>query len=113
MTPIKKYIGDGHLSEDIGETSRIKKSYSRYTLIDGNLFRYEYSRPLLNCVDKGEATQIMAELHKGICGSHVSGKTLMLQVIRVGFSWPTMRNDCVEYVKKSEQCQKHADWAKA
>ena len=42
MAPIKKYIADRQLPRDIGEASPIKKISSRYTLIDGNLFRYRF-----------------------------------------------------------------------
>jgi len=65
------------------------------------------------CVGRREASRLMAELHEGICGSHVGGRTLMLRIVRGGFFWPTMKNDCVEYVKKCESCQKHADWSRA
>jgi len=37
----------------------------------------------------------------------------MLRIIHGGFFWPTMKHDCMEYVRKCEQCQKHADSSKA
>jgi len=113
MTPIKRYLADNQLLGDVEEARRISKNSSRYTLINGNLFRYTFSRPLLICVDMGEATRIMTELHEGICGSHIGGRALMLRIIRGGFFWPTMKHNCMEYVRKCEQCQKHADWSKA
>jgi len=33
----------------------------------------------------------MAELHEGICGSHIGGRALVLKAIRAGFYWPTMK----------------------
>ncbi|XP_027935092.1 uncharacterized protein LOC114190415 [Vigna unguiculata] len=113
MILMKSYLADGRLPPDEGEASRIKKSLGRYMLIDGNLFRYGISRPLLICVDLKEAFRIMTELHEGICGSHIGGRALMLRVVRGGFYWPTMKQDCMEYVKKCESCQKHSDWSKA
>ena len=65
------------------------------------------------CVGRREAFRLMTELHEGICGSHVGGRALMLQIVRGGFFWPTMKNDCIEYVRKCESCQKHADWSHA
>ncbi|XP_068503965.1 uncharacterized protein [Phaseolus vulgaris] len=32
----------------------------------------------------------MAELHEGICGSHVGGRSLTLNVVRAGYYWPTV-----------------------
>jgi len=55
--------------------------------------------------------QIMSELHEGICGNHIGRRTLSLKAIRAGYYWPMMKEDCVKYVKRCEQCQKHADWS--
>ena len=50
----------------------------------------------------------MAELHDGVCGSHVGGRSLAHQAMTQGFWWPQMQKDAAEYVHKCEQCQKHA-----
>ena len=113
MTPLKSYLADNKLPEDVNEARKIKKNSSRYTLIDGHLFRYGFFRPLMICVERRETSRLMAELHEGICGSHVGGRALMLRIVRGGFFWPTMKNDCMEYVRKCESCQKHADWSHA
>ena len=55
----------------------------------------------------------MSELHEGICGSHVGGRSLASKVIRAGFYWPSVREDCVRYAQRCKQCQMHADWHKA
>ena len=57
--------------------------------------------------------RIMAELHEGICGSHVGGRSLGSKVVRTGYYWPTVREDCVRYAQRCEQCQQHVDWHKA
>ncbi|XP_068486575.1 uncharacterized protein [Phaseolus vulgaris] len=36
----------------------------------------------------------VAELHEGICRSHISGRALSSKAIRAGYYWPTMREDC-------------------
>jgi len=54
----------------------------------------------------------MAELHVGICGSHVGGRSLASKVVRAGFYWPTVRQDFVGYAQRCKQCQQHADWHK-
>jgi len=113
MTPLRSYLADNKLPEDVNEVRKIKKNSSRYTLIDDHLFRYGFSRPLMICVGRREAFRLMTELHEGICGSHVGGRALMLRIVQGGFFWPTMKNDCIEYVRKYESCQKHADWSHA
>jgi len=49
----------------------------------------------------------MKELHNGVCGMHCGQKTLVARVIRAGFYWPTIRQNCAEYVKKCQNCQKN------
>ena len=55
----------------------------------------------------------MAELHEGICGSHVGGRCLSSKAIRAVYYWPTMREDCTRYAQRCKQCQQHANWHKA
>jgi len=52
----------------------------------------------------------MAELYDGICGSHVGRRALSLKVVKAGYYWPTMREDCMRYAQRCKQFQKHADW---
>jgi len=113
MTPYRRYIADGILPADPGEGKRIKKNLARYTLVDGVLFRHGFTHPILTCVSGDECTRIMLELHEGICGSYVGGRSLASKVIRAGFYWPSMREDCVRYAQRCKQCQRHVDWHKA
>jgi len=109
INPIRSYIADGILPVDADEAQRIKRSSSRYTLMDGHLFRFGFSRPILKCVEHEESRRIMLELHEGICGSHIGGRALLLRILRAGYFWPTMRKDCIEHVKHCDQCQRQGD----
>jgi len=113
MTPYRQYLADGILPAEPEEGKKIKRNAARYTLVDGILFRHGFTHPILTCVSEDECTRIMAELHEGICGSHVGGRSLASKVIRTGFFWPTVREDCVRYAQHCKQCQMHADWHKA
>ena len=55
-----------------------------------------------------KVNEILTELHEGVCGSHVGGCSLAHWAMTQGFWWPRMQKDVVEYVRKCEQCQKHA-----
>ena len=96
MTPYRCYRADGMLLAEPMEAKIIKKNAGRYTLVDGELFRHGYTHPILTCVGGDQCTRIMAELHEGICGSHVGGRALSLKVVRAGYYWPTMREDCMK-----------------
>ena len=73
MTPYKSYLADGILPLESTEARKIKKNSSKYTLIDGELFRHGFTNPILVCVSDDQCAHIMAKLHEGICGSHTGG----------------------------------------
>jgi len=113
ITQYKRCLADGLLPLDPTEARKIKKNSIKFTLIDGELYRFGFTHPLLECVHGEKCTRIMAELHEGICGSHVGGRALAATTLRAGYYWPTMREDCKRYAQCCKQCQQHADCHKA
>ena len=113
MTPYRRYLADGILLAEPEEGKKINGNAARYTQVDGVLFRHGFTHPILTCVSGNECIRIMAELHEGICGSHVGGRSLASKVVRAGFYWPTVKEDCVRHAQRCKQCQRHADWHKA
>jgi len=113
ITPYQQYIADGVLPVDPTEARKVKKSSSKFTLIDEELYMFGFTHPLLVCVHGEKCVRIMTELHEGICGSHIGGRALATRTLRAGYYWPTMREDCKEYAQHCKQCQQHADWHKA
>jgi len=113
MTPYQRYLVDGVLPLEPTEARVVKKNLSKYTLIDEDLSRHRYTHPTLICVSGDQCTRIMEKLHEGICGSHIGGRALSSKVVRAGYYWPTMREDCTRYAQRCKQCQQHADWHKA
>jgi len=113
MILYQRYLACEVLMLEPTEARKIKKNLNKYTLIDGKLFRHGFTHPILVCVSGEQCTRIMAELHEGICGSHIGGRSFSLKVIRARYYWPTMRDDCTRYAQRCKQCQLHADWHKA
>jgi len=81
MTLYQRYLTHGLLPVEPTEAKPIKRNAGKYTLVDGKLFRHGYTHPILTCVSWDQCTRIMAELHEGICGSHVGGRALSLKVV--------------------------------
>jgi len=100
MTPSRRYLADGILPVEPEEGKKIKRNSTKYTLLDGKLFRHDFTHPIQVCVSGEQCTRIMAELHEGICGSHVGGRSLASKVVRVGYYWPMMREDCIRHAKR-------------
>ena len=45
ITPYQRYIADGVLPVDPTEARKVKKSSSKFTLIDGELYRFRFTHP--------------------------------------------------------------------
>jgi len=59
-------MADGVLPMDSTEARKIKKNSSRFTLIDGELYRFGFTHPLLVCVHGEKCVRIMAEVHEAV-----------------------------------------------
>ena len=81
MTPIVAFLQDGHLPQNTEEAKKVKKSAARFTILNDTLYKRGFSMPYLKCVDKEEAKYILEEIHQGICGDHVSPKSLVNKAI--------------------------------
>ncbi|KAL0298015.1 UNVERIFIED_CONTAM: hypothetical protein Scaly_3076300 [Sesamum calycinum] len=51
----------------------------------------------------------MEEAHSGVCGAHQLGPKLHFCIKRMGYYWPTMVKDCIDYARRCQVCQFHAN----
>jgi len=58
----------------------------------------------------GRSKQAMEEAHSGVCGAHQPGLTFHDHIERMGYYWPTMVQDCIDYAKRCDACQYHANF---
>ena len=108
--PLIWYLEADILPEDLSEARKIKKQAARYCISQEKMYRRYFSGPYLRCVTPREAARILVELHEGDCGSHSSGRSLVLRARRAGYYWPTMAAD--RQAKHCDQCQRHAPVSK-
>ncbi|GKV52999.1 hypothetical protein SLEP1_g59549, partial [Rubroshorea leprosula] len=108
-TPLINYLQSGELPEDQSAAKLIKRRAAHFTLLDNQLYKRAASMPLLRCLTLYEAEYAVREVHKGVCGTHIGGKTLARKPLRHGYYWPTMVEDAQNYVKKCPTCQFNAD----
>ncbi|GKV11566.1 hypothetical protein SLEP1_g22814 [Rubroshorea leprosula] len=102
---IVSFLRDGIVPEDRQEAMKLRKKASRYTLVDGVLYKRSFSLPLLRCLNPYEAEYALREVHEGVCGSHVGARTLAHKVLRQGYYWPNMYKDATYFVQKCPKCQ--------
>ncbi|RDY12063.1 hypothetical protein CR513_03187, partial [Mucuna pruriens] len=112
-TPILRYIQDNKTPHDIKEARRIMREASKYVVVDRRLYRRGFALPLLRCIGEDETDYVIREVHEGICGTHIGGRALANKIVRAGYYWPTMRNDCMSFVKKCDKCQRFVEGHKA
>lgn len=65
---------------------------------------------LLRCLSYQEADEVLKEMHDGVCGAHQPGPKLQDRIRRMGYYWPTMVKDAMEYARRFEACQFHANF---
>ena len=73
MDPIISCIRDGVLPPDKLRARKVRGQASRYTMIDGVLYRRGYTLPFLRCLDENDADYVLREVHEGICGNYSHG----------------------------------------
>ncbi|RDX77342.1 Tf2-6, partial [Mucuna pruriens] len=112
MTPIFDYLQGGGPNDPEG-MPKIAKEAAKYTILGQQLYRRGFSFPLLRCLDEVDSTYVLKEVHEGICGTHIGGRALASKIARAGYYWPTLKRDCMDYVKKYDKCQKFAKGHKA
>ncbi|GKV34199.1 hypothetical protein SLEP1_g42596 [Rubroshorea leprosula] len=103
--PITSFLQDRLVPEDKQQAMRLRKKASQYTLVDGVLYKRSFSLPLLRCLNPYEAENAIREMHEGVCGSHVSARTLAHKVLRQGYYWPNMYKDATHFVQRCPKCQ--------
>ncbi|XP_065026171.1 uncharacterized protein LOC135650616 [Musa acuminata AAA Group] len=74
----------GTLPEDEVAAQCLRRTQAWYCEISGRLYRRSYSLPLLRCPEPEEAQLVLAEVHDGICGEHIGGRTLAFKALRQG-----------------------------
>ena len=108
MDPIIDFLVEDRVLDDEKEASRIRRVTRYWLLADCILYWRSFGGPYLLCLCLEKVNELLAELHDRVCGSHVGGYSLAYRATTKRFWWPQMQKDAIEYVRKYEQCQKHA-----
>jgi hypothetical protein len=74
----------------------------------GNLYNKGVVQPLLKCISQGEGRELLCEINKGMCGSHIGPHALSAKALRQGFHWPTHIKDAENMVRTYRDCQTFA-----
>ena len=86
MDAIVDFLANDRIPDDEKEVSKVRRVAARYWLSeDRKLYRRSFGGPYLLCLHPEKVGQLLAELHEGICGSHVGGRSLAHRAMMQGF----------------------------
>ncbi|KAL0395043.1 UNVERIFIED_CONTAM: hypothetical protein Slati_4470500 [Sesamum latifolium] len=107
--PLVDYLKYGKLPSDPRRRIDIRRRATRFIYYKGTLYRRSFEGIFLRCLSDDEKDQAMEEAHSGVCGAHQSGPMLHFRIKRMGYYWPAMVKDCIDYAKRCQACQFHAN----
>ncbi|RDX92239.1 hypothetical protein CR513_25656, partial [Mucuna pruriens] len=84
-----------HLKEDLfpsnaAKAKKLVKEASKYTLVGQQLYRRDFSFPLLRCMDEEEFEYVIWEVHEDVYRTHKGGRALASKSTRGGYYCPTL-----------------------
>ncbi|XP_052725995.1 uncharacterized protein LOC128194433 [Vigna angularis] len=108
---IKHYLKTREYLEKASENDKrsLRRLAGSFILSGDILYKRNHDMILLKCVDTKEAELILKEVHEGTFGTHMNGHSMARKILRAGYFWLTMENDCCTHVRRCEKCQMHAD----
>ena len=63
----------------------------------------------LRCLNETEAPKAMEEIHEGVCDPRMNRAILAKKLMRQGFFWMMMMEDCIKLVRKCYKYQIQRD----
>ncbi|XP_062081027.1 uncharacterized protein LOC133785828 [Humulus lupulus] len=108
--PIINYIQKGVWPEDLKIRVEVKRRSLQFVFLNDTLYKHSFDGMLLRCLSKEEASHVLQETHASICGAHQAGPKLSAQLKRLGYYWPTMLQDVINFTKCCKLCQLHGDF---
>ena len=86
MDSIVDFLAEDRIPDDKKEASKVHRVASRYWLsADKKLYWRSFGGLYLLCLHPRKVNEVLTELHKGVCGSHVGGRSLAHQAMTQGF----------------------------
>ncbi|GKA55189.1 reverse transcriptase domain-containing protein [Tanacetum coccineum] len=107
MTPVYEYLTKEILPEDKKKARVVRRKASRYTVINGTLYKKSFLGPWLRCVGPLQANYVLREIHEGSCSMHSGPRSVVAKAIRTGYYWPTMHADARKLIRECNDCQIH------
>jgi len=76
MTPIIKYLTGSFSPKSDEETQAVKRRAAKFTMVADKLYKMGRATPMPRCLGEEETELVLLEVHEGVCGSHIGGRSL-------------------------------------
>ena len=106
-SPIIEYLKSLTIETE-SESAKLRIQAAKYILINDVLYKKSFNLFYLRCLRSDEAQYALREIHEGICGQHMDGRSLSYKTLKQGYYWPTMKKNSVDFVQKCDKCQRYA-----
>ena len=91
MDPIVLFLREDILLENKSDVDKIRRKAPRFWLSeDQKLYKRFFLGPYLLCIHPEASQLLLEELHDGICGSHIGGRSLSHRAITQDYWWPNI-----------------------
>ena len=104
------YLQHEKLSFDPRHKVEVKCRAPRFIYFKSTFYKHSFDGVFLRCLDNEETSRALQKAHFGTCGAHQSGMKLHFEIKRMGYYWPTMVKDTMDYAKRCQTCQFHANY---
>ncbi|XP_060206644.1 uncharacterized protein LOC132634403 [Lycium barbarum] len=102
------YLQTGKLPSDAKESRALRTKAARFCLVNSQLYRRSFHGLLARCLGPGETDYVLREVHEWTCGNHSGADSLVRKLIRARYYWNGMKEDAKTFVRKCNECQRHA-----
>lgn len=85
MTPLLKFLTGSFVAKNDEDAQLIRRRATKFVVIAGKLYKRGRASPLLRCLGEDETELVLLEVHEGVCGSHIGGRSLAAKLLRAGY----------------------------
>ena len=86
MDSISLFLEKDILPEEKSKTEKVRRKAPRFWLSENRkLYKHSFFSPHLLCVHLEVSESLLEELHEGVCGSHIGGRSLSHWAITQGY----------------------------
>ncbi|XP_019252812.1 PREDICTED: uncharacterized protein LOC109231618 [Nicotiana attenuata] len=108
--PLIDYLCYGILPENRRRKMEIRRRAPHFLYYKNTLYRRSFDGVLLHCLGTDKFLQAFQEAHSRVCGEHQPRPKLHFHIKRMGYYWPTMVKDYLDYAQWCKACQFHANF---